>query len=171
MRIKRVIGMAGIISLIMVGFGSVAFAQGKVTPQMVIQKLKEAVSVLEKSKGSNLAAFDNPKGPWVFGDSYVVINDCAKGVTATHPFIPKLIGKKAVGLQDVKGDYFFVEICQAGKKPGGGWVEYWFPKPGAKTPSRKIAYCLEVPGTSLVANAGIYSGSLKLSELNKMLRK
>lgn len=171
MRIGKVIGAAGIISLIVAGFGGVVLAQGQVTPQQVIQKVKQAVKVLEQSQGKDLSAFDNPKGPWVFGDSYVVLQDCAKGTVAAHPLVPGLVGKKAVGLQDVKGDFFFVEVCQAGKKPGGGWVQYWFPKPHAKKPSRKLAYCLLVPGTSLVATAGVYSNTLKLSDLNKMIHK
>ena len=171
MKIKQIIGAAGIISLIVVGSCGILFAQGKATPQQVIQKVRDAVNVLEKSKGSNLTDFDNPKGPWVFEDSYVVTEDCDKGTTASHPFVAKLIGKKAVGLQDVKGNFFFVQLCEAGKKPGGGWVEYWFPKPGEKTPSRKISYALQVPGTSLVALAGIYSDSDKLADLNKLLTK
>lgn len=171
MRIKRIIGAAGVISLIVVGFCGVLFAQGKATPQQVIQKVRDAVSVLEKSKGANLTDFDNPKGPWVFEDSYVVVQDCDKGTTVSHPFVPKLIGKKAIGLQDVKGNFFFVQLCQAAKNPGGSWVEYWFPKPGEKTPSRKLAYALQVPGTSLVALAGIYSDSDKLADLDKMVGK
>lgn len=168
---RRIIGAAGIISLITLGSCGVLFAQGAATPQQVMQKVKDAVTSLEKSKGANLADFDNPKGPWVFADSYIVVQDCDKGTTATHPFVPKLIGKKTVGMQDVKGNFFFVQLCEAGKKPGGGWIEYWFPKPGEKTPSRKLSYALQVQGTSLVALAGIYNDSLKLDDLNKMVGK
>ncbi len=168
---RRFVGVAGIVSLIAVGFCGLLFAQGKATPRQVMQKVRQAVSVLEKSKGSNLAPFDNPKGPWVFGDSYIIVQNCANGTIASHPFVPKLVGKKAAGLQDVKGNFFFVQLCQAGKKPGGGWVQYWFPKPGQKTASRKLSYALQVPGTSMVAIAGIYSNTLKLADLNKMVSK
>ncbi len=171
MKINRFVGAAAIISLIAVGYCTVLLAQGKATPEQVMQKVKDAVNVLEKSKGSNLADFDNPKGPWVFDDSYVVTMDCDKGTTASHPFVAKLIGKKAVGMQDVKGNFFFVQLCEAGKKPGGGWVEYWFPKPGEKTPSRILSYALQVPGTPLVAVAGIYNDGLSLADLNKMVGK
>ena len=161
--------MAGIVSFLTVGFYGVLFAQGAATPEQVMQKVKDAVTFLEKSKGTNLADFDNPKGPWVFSDSYVVVQDCEKGTTATHPFVPKLIGKKTVGLQDVKGNFFFVQLCETAKKPGGGWIEYWFPKPGEKTPFRKLSYVAQVPGTSLVALAGIYNDALMLDDLNKMV--
>jgi hypothetical protein len=169
MRMKRFIGAATIFSLVAVGFCGVLFAQGAATPQQVMQKIKDAVAVLEKSKGADLADFYNPKGPWVFEDSYVVLQNCEQGPMASHPLVPTLVGKKAVGLQDVKGNFFFVQACEAGKKPGGGWIEYWFPKPGEKTPSRKLSYCLQVPGTPLVAIAGIYNDKLQLADLNKMV--
>ncbi|MGC8491856.1 MAG: cache domain-containing protein [Syntrophobacteraceae bacterium] len=171
MRCKWIVGAAGIISLIVVGISSYSFAGDKATPGDVVQKVQAAVSTLEKSKGSDVSAFDNPKGPWVFKDSYVYIQDCAKGTMAAHPFAPQLIGKNLTGLQDVKGNFLTAEICAAGKKSGGGWAEYWFPKPGEKTPSRKVGYALQVPGTSLVATAGIYSDTLKVSDLDKQLKK
>lgn len=171
MRIRKLVSAIGIISLVIIGLGSVSFAQDKATPRQIVQKVKEAVNVLEKSKGANLTDFDKPNGPWVFKNTYVIIQDCKKGTIAAHPLVPKLVGKKGVGLQDVKGNLFFVQLCEAAKKPGGGWVEYWFPKPHQKTPSRKISYALQVPGTSLVAIAGIYSDKLSVPALNKMVKK
>lgn len=170
MRIKKVIGAVGIISLLVVGFSGVLFAQGNATPQQIIQKVRDAVQALEKSKGANLADFNNPKGPWVFQDTYVYVMDCKKGTMAAHPFAPKLIGSNIFGQRDVKGNALGAELCEAGKKPGGAWVEYWFPKPGEKTPSRKVGFALQAPGTPYVASAGIYSDKLSVAELDKMVK-
>ena len=171
MRIKRVIGAAGIISLILAGIGSYCFAGDQATPGEIVQKVKDAVSFLEKSKGANLADFNNPKGPWVFSGAYVYVQDCGKGTMAAHPFAPQLVGKNVAGLQDVKGNFLTAQICAEGKKAGGGWTEYWFPKPGEKTPSHKFSYALQAPGTSLVATAGMYSDTLKVSDLDNQLKK
>lgn len=171
MSFRRAIGVAGIISLLLLGVGSYSFAGDQANPDEIIQKVKDAASSLEKSKGANLADFNNPKGPWVFKDTYVYVQDCGKGTMAAHPFAPKLVGKNVTGLQDVKGTFITAQICADGKKPGGGWVEYWFPKPGEQTPSRKVSYALSVPGTSLVATAGIYSDTLKVSDLDALLKK
>jgi cytochrome c len=171
MRIGRVIGVVGIISLMLVGVGGYSFAADQAAPTEIIQKVKDAANALEKSKGANLADFNNPKGPWVFKDTYVYVQDCGKGTMAAHPFAAKLVGKNVTGLQDVKGNFITAQICESGKKPGGGWVEYWFPKPGEKEPSRKVSYAIQVPGTSLVATAGIYSETLKVADLDMLLKK
>lgn len=168
---SKIVSAVGIIALIVVGFQSVSLAQQKATPQQVIQTVKKAVNVLEKSGGKDLSPFDNPHGPWVYKDTYVVLQNCKNGTIAAHPLVPKLVGMKAVGLQDVKGNMFFVQACQAGNKPNGGWIQYWFPKPHAKKPSRKLSYCLHVPNTPLVAIAGIYSNKLTVAQLDKMVQK
>jgi signal transduction histidine kinase len=171
MRIRRLICAAGIVALMVVGMGTFSFAGDQATPGDIVQQVKEAVASLEKAKGANLADFDNPKGPWVFKDTYVYVQDCGKGTMAAHPFAKQLVGKNVAGLQDVKGNFLTAQICAAGKKSGGGWAEYWFPKPGEKTPSRKVSYALEVPGTTLVATAGMYSETLKVSDLDNELKK
>jgi signal transduction histidine kinase len=58
-----------------------------------------------------------------------------------------------------------VAQCEAGRKPGGGWFEYPFPKPGAREPSRKISFVLAVPGTPYVVGAGVYDEKITLDEL------
>ena len=55
--------------------------------------------------------------------------------------------------------------CGAARRPGGGWFEYPFPKPGEERPSRKITYMLAVPGTPYVVGAGVYDETLTLEQL------
>ena len=60
--------------------------------------------------------------------------------------------------------------CAAARKPGGGWFEYPFPKPGEERPSRKVAYMLAVPGTPYVVGAGVYDETVTLEQLRAVER-
>jgi len=171
MKVRQLICVMGIICLVVVGSYAVSPAQEKATPQDVIQKVKEAVDVLGKSGGSDLNDFNRPDGPWVFKDTYVVLQNCETGVTAAHPLNPKLLGKNQLGMKDIKGNLFFAQLCDVAKEPGGGWVEYWFPKPNEQEPSRKVSYALQVPNTPFIALAGIYDDKISVEELNKLIKK
>jgi signal transduction histidine kinase len=109
--------------------------------------------------------FNDPKGEFVYKDTYVLIERCP-GQMVAHPYaLDKL---KDVDLD--KAVPFNRSLCEAGEKPGGAWAEYDWPKPGETEPSRKISYCLRVDGTPYTIFAGIYSDSAKVEDLNKTLR-
>ncbi len=141
----------------------------KATPTEVVQKVCEAVSFLSMAGESGLKAFNERNGPWVFKDTYVFVFDCGKGEIVAHPVKPKLIGKNLMGLKDIKGNYFFAQLCDASKKPGGGWVAYWWPKVGESPPSRKISLLLQVPNSPYQVGAGIYDDNQRIEELEKVL--
>ena len=71
-----------------------------------------------------------------------------KGTIAAHPINPDLIGKNSVGLKDIKGNLFFIRLCEAAKESNRDWTQYWWPKPGDKDPSRKVSLMLQVPNTT-----------------------
>jgi methyl-accepting chemotaxis protein len=73
--------------------------------------------------------------------NYVFVNDL-KGKTLMH-IKPTLIGKVLIGLKDDTGKRFFADFTEATKTSqatrngvtyfnGAGWVDYRWPKPGAK---------------------------------------
>ena len=72
------------------------------------------------------------------------------------PFKKKLIGKDVSKVKDKKGTVLFGEFLKVAKKPGSGWVEYWWPKPGAKKASLKRSYIMKVPGQDIYIGAGYY---------------
>ena len=145
-------------------------AEESATPQEVIQKVKEASEFLAKSGDEGLKEFNDSKGRWVWKDTYVWVLKCAEGTDAAHPFKPALIGKNLIGMKDPSGKLFFAEMCNVVKLEKGGWVEYMWPKVGEKTPSRKISYLLDVPGTPYEVGAGIYNEDISIEELNKMIK-
>ncbi len=149
--------------------GATLKAQDKATPEEVIQKVREAAKFLAEKKEAGLDEFNKKDGKWVWKDTYVFVFNCDEGKIVAHPIKPQLIGKNLIGLKDVKGNLFFVQLCEAAKNPKGGWVEYWWPKPGEKTPSRKITFMIKVEGTPYQVGAGVYDDTISVDELNKLL--
>ena len=155
--------------LLIVAFSSVAVGQGKATAQEVVAKVKEAASTL--SKTGDLAQFNQKQGPWVWKDTYIFVHDCDKKVNAAHPMRPEQIGQDLTSIKDPKGKSLYPDpqaFCDAARKPSGVWIEYWWPKPGEKEGSRKLAYSLSAKGTPYVVSAGIYDDKATIAELSKL---
>ena len=138
------------------------------TPEEVIERVTAAAAFLAEKGEAGLVDFTK-ESEWVWKDTYVWVNDCENWTALAHPINPKFVGRNLKTLKDFKGKLFWVEFCEAVKKPDGGWVEYVWSKPGEKTPSRKIAYNRQVPGQPFQVGAGIYNETISLKELNTML--
>jgi signal transduction histidine kinase len=67
------------------------------------------------------------------------------------------------------GEQIAADFCAAGRQPHGGWVEYNFPRPGQKRPTRKVSYLLAAQGTPYVVGAGIYDEQAKLKDLARLV--
>jgi cytochrome c len=155
------------VALLNVALSTVAVGQDKATAQEVIAKVREAASTL--SKTGDLAPFNEKQGPWVWKDSYIFVVDCDNKVYAAHPIKPELVGQSNISLKDTKGKNVYPEgWCDAAKKPSGVWIEYWWPKPGEKEGSRKLAYSLSAKGTPYVVGAGIHDDKATIAELSKL---
>ena len=146
---------------------AVAVGQDHATAQEVVAKVREAASTL--SKTGDLAPFNQKQGPWVWKDTYIFVEDCNKKVQVAHPIRPELVGIDFMSIKDTKGKNVFPEgFCDAAKKPSGVWYEYWWPKPGEKEGSRKLAYGLSAKGTPYVVAAGVYDDKATIKELSKL---
>ena len=167
---KRIISLfvASLFFLVLVFTNSV-IADDKDKATKLIKKVKAAATYLSKAPKSRLKDFNLKKSKWVSKDLYLFVFKCSDGSIIAHPIKPQLVGKKLFGLKDIKGNLFFVQMCEEAEKPKGGWTEYWWPKPGEKTPSRKLSLLVPVPGTELQIGAGIYSDNLTIEELNNLL--
>jgi methyl-accepting chemotaxis protein len=65
-------------------------------------------------------------------------------------------GKSRIDQQDSKGKYLIREIIENGSKPGGGFTDYWFPKPGSSEPMPKRSYSLAFEPYNWVIGTGNY---------------
>lgn len=131
-------------------------ASRQLPPQCIMDKVHEAVQYLAAHKNGGLAAFNDPEGPWTFNGTYIFVFNCQKEIIAAHPSA-ELRGWDLKNLVDIHGDYLGLAMCQAAKKPEGGWVEYWWPRLGGRHPERKASYILQVPGLPYAVGAGIYA--------------
>jgi len=149
---------------------TVAVGQDKTTAQEVVAKVREAASTL--SRTGDVAQFNQKQSPWVWKDTYIFVEDCDKKVQVAHPIKPELVGIDFMSIKDTKGnDVFPRDFCDAAKKPSGVWFEYWWPKPGEKEGSRKLAYGLSAKGTPYVVAAGVYDDKATIAELSKLTSK
>jgi len=111
----------------------------------------------EKGLEPTLKAIGDPKGAFVKGDLYLFAGSLDKVTATAHPFAAdKLVGPDLTNLKDSKGSQFFIKFKEIAEKPGSGWVEYWWPKPGAKEPSLKKTFIMRVPGQDAYIAAGYY---------------
>jgi signal transduction histidine kinase len=130
-------------------------AREKATKEECIAKCKEAIALIkEVGLEAALAKIQDPKGPFVWKDSYVYVLDM-EGKMLANPVVPDLVGKPSMGLKDANGKMFVNQIIEVAKS-GADWVPYMWPKPGEKAPSSKLVYVLRVPGEDAVVCAGIY---------------
>jgi methyl-accepting chemotaxis protein len=65
-------------------------------------------------------------------------------------------GKNRWDLQDADGKYLIREIHDAGMKPGGGFIDYQFPRPNETVPAPKRAFALAFPPFQWVIGTGNY---------------
>jgi cytochrome c len=151
--------------LILFTFSQVQADDNKATPKDVYDIVLKAYEVVKALGDEALPAFNDPKGEFLYKDTYVYVMRCPSEMAA-HPYAMKAL--KGVDLD--KAYSFTALMCNAGEQPSGGWVEYEWPKPGEKVPSRKVGFSIKVEGTPYTVSAGIYNDTDKVQELNKTLR-
>lgn len=141
------------------GAGNVKLTPSDKSPAEIEKYVEAAVSLL-KQKGQEVAFKEiaDPHGPWVHGDWYVYV--CSMDGYVLAHINKNLVGRDMMGMRDVKGIPFFA-ISQkiALSEKGRGWLEFWWPKPGSKEPSKKLGFIIRVPGEQMWVGTGVYDMS------------
>lgn len=143
--------------LIGLSLSSSVFAGEAATKDECVAMCKKAVQ-MAKDKGVEemIKQAGDPKGPFVWKDSYIFVSDLTTKRVVAHPEKPGLVGKDMSGIKDVKGKMFYLEILNVAESKGEGWVDYMWPKPDGKTPVPKSSYVLKVPNKPYAVIAGYY---------------
>lgn len=142
-------------------FSSQVFAGEMATKDECVQKAQEAAAIIN-ARGVEEAVkmIGDPKGPFVWKDSYVFLMDL-KGKMLAHPMQPELTLNEHVLLHtDATDKAIFVHFVNIAKGQGQGWVDYMWPKPGKSSPSKKTTYIYKVPSKDLLVGAGVYVGGM-----------
>lgn len=151
---------------------TVAACAGSAKDKITIDKIKEMVDkacvLLEKEGTAAFPKFKGKDSEFIFCGTYIWVNDL-KGVMRLHPAIPQMEGMDLLNVKDAQGKRLFVDFIKIAKDKGAGWVDYWWPKPGATEPSRKLSYVklCKVKGTDMVVGCGVYD--LPDEQVDKLL--
>jgi len=108
----------------------------------------------EKEKIALIRSFVNPIRfyPDQSGYFYGYDFQCVNIAHATQKDLP---GKNLYDHKDVKGKYVIRELSATAKK-GGGFVDFYWLKPGAKGEQKKLGYVEPIPGTNYFIGTGVY---------------
>lgn len=116
---------------------------------------KAAAFVKANGKDKAIAEFNNPTGPWVKGDSYIVFQDF-NGVLLANGGNPKIVGQNHLELKDPTGKYFVKEMVEIAKTKGGGWSTYSWTNPITKKVQPKKVWVQRVEGMDAFVNCGMF---------------
>ena len=145
-------------------------ASAKTRPsfEMIKEKVDKACDLLTKEGKAAFPKFKGKNSDFIFCGTYIWVHDL-KGVMRMDPAIPQMEGMKLIDVKDGHDKRPFFEMNKVAKEKGAGWVDYWWPKPGAPTPSRKISYIklCQVDGEDMVVGAGVYD--LPDNQIDKLL--
>lgn len=145
--------------LVMATVTTVVYAEEKATREECIAMARAASKMLEENREAGIKEIGNPKGRFVWKDSYVFLMD-KSGKMLAHPFSLHLLKKESL-LKDtdynqVKPKKIFEEFVYVAFKNGEGWVDYKWPKPNKKIPSDKFTFIHRVGWTDMLVGAGTY---------------
>nr|WP_305733469.1 methyl-accepting chemotaxis protein [Trichlorobacter ammonificans] len=123
--------------------------------QRVYERHRSGELTLEESKKLGADLLRNLK----FGGDGYFWADTTEGINVVLLGKPAE-GKSRIDLQDKKGMSFIRAIIENGRKPGGGFTDYWFPKAGSDVPLQKRSYSLEFKPFGWVIGTGNYVDDL-----------
>ncbi len=130
-------------------------------PEVIVAKVNEACALLQKEGPAAFPKFKGKGSPFLYEGTYIWIHSLKETRMLMHPIKFRMEGKELIGLKDEKGKRFFVAMNNVANEQGQGWVEYFWPVPGAKDIVRKVSYvkkCTMADGVDVVIGSGIYNG-------------
>jgi signal transduction histidine kinase len=101
-----------------------------------------------------IRAFIAPIRFYPDSSGYFYVYD-SKCVNIAHATQKDLQGKNLYDYKDVKGKYVIRALSEASKK-GGGFVDFYWVKPGSKEEFPKLGYVEPIPGTDFFIGTGVY---------------
>ena len=134
-------------------------------PGEVAAKVRRAAALLAERGPAGLDIVRNRASEFSWKDTYVFVVNCGADEVLANPAFPERQGGDIKQHTDYNGKQYGLELCETAQRPGGGWVEYVWLKPGGKTPLRKFSFVMSVEGQPYQVGAGIYDQTLTLEEV------
>ena len=152
------------------GGASVGLAQdGRAGPAEVVSKVRKAVALFAEQGAAGLEVIRDNTSEFTWKDTYIFVVDCDADKVMANPAFPARVGGDIKQHTDYNGKRYGLELCETAKRPGGGWVEYVWPRPRGGKPSRKISYVMSVDGLPYQLGAGIYDDTVTFEELDRLI--
>ena len=101
-----------------------------------------------------IRAFIDPVRFFPDNSGYFYVYD-SKCVNIAHATQKDLQGKNLYDYKDAKGKLVIQALLAAAKK-GGGFVDFYWVKPGTKEQMPKLGYVEPIPGTDYFIGTGVY---------------
>lgn len=140
------------------------------SPEEVVAKVREAAALMEVDGAAALAAIGDPSSRFTWKDTYVFVVDCEKDRVMANAAFPERVGGDILRHTDYAGFRYGPVLCEVAGRPGGGWIEYVWLRPGRETPERKISFVMSVSGGLYQVGAGVYDDTVTLEALNERTR-
>lgn len=135
-------------------FGAALVAHAATADDAKALAQKAAAFYKANGKEKAIAEFNNPKGQFVKGDLYVVVQGY-DGVLLANGGNQKIVGQNHLELKDPSGKFFVKEQVETAKK-GGGWVTYSWANPVTKKIGAKKAWIQAIEGENSFINVGFF---------------
>jgi len=128
-------------------------AQSKATRAECVAKVDQAVKEInEKGMEATLKNIDDPKGLYVWKNSYVFCINDEDGNLLAHPFFRRK-GFPMKNFRDADGKKPFIDILKIANTDGKGWKNYMFEQSG-EAPKLKKTYFVKIPDKNVIVAAG-----------------
>jgi signal transduction histidine kinase len=108
----------------------------------------------EKDRIDLIRAFINPIRFYPDNSGYFYVYDF-NCICIAHATQKELLGKNLYDYKEAKGDFVLRNLSNAAKN-GGGFVEFYWVKPGSTDESKKLGYVETIPGTNYFIGSGVY---------------
>ncbi|QGZ65265.1 methyl-accepting chemotaxis protein [Paraburkholderia acidisoli] len=93
-------------------------------------------------------------------DGYITVCD-PQAVIVVNPLKPEITGKSMASMADTNGKRFYADLIAAAQDSRGGFVSYYWPKPGGSAPIEKLAYSRQIQDWNWVLFTGAYVDDIR----------
>ncbi len=133
----------------------------RVEREFVRRQVDAAAELLAaEGRAAAFAAFNDLSSRFVFLNTYIFVLDDA-GRALVDPAFPTMEGRSLRGFRDFVGHLVVEEMIEKLRSADEAWVQYKWPLPGGRTPSRKVAYIRKVrlPDGDVIVGSDFFMAS------------
>lgn len=102
-----------------------------------------------------------------YSQEYLFVFQEKDTTVVLHPMQPELNGQSMSQTKDAKGDFIFKEMAALARENAGGFLTYYWPKPGSDNPVPKLSHVKAYKPWGWVIGSGMYMDDV-MAAVNKV---